>query len=260
MRHGPAPTLEIHEVPLVFDLIEEASPDPVTDAMVFNLSFRAGLRVSEIAHLTLDAFFDPRGRPRDEIYLTITKWNKDRSIFTHPEVQEALDRFMWTYPGRQWVAASPRDGRQMRPSALAMHMKRRFEEFGFVGCTSHSGRATFITELARRANEFGCSLWDVKEIAGHKHLSSTAKYLRPSERGRELVQALGRCANHHNQFNSKGRDNHGFNPTRGNNRHANPASILRHRQHEAWVAEQFLRTRVQPQWRSERDRGAGRRY
>ena len=53
MRHGPAPTLEFDEVPLVFDLIEEVSPDPVTDGLVFNLSFRAGLRVSEIAHLTL---------------------------------------------------------------------------------------------------------------------------------------------------------------------------------------------------------------
>jgi len=246
MRHGPAPTLEIDEVGLVFDLIEEASPDPVTDDMVFNLSFRAGLRVSEIAHLTLDAFFDPRGRFTDEIYVTITKWKKDRSIFIHPEVEKALDRFMEAYPGLQYFAVSPRDGRQMRPSALAMHMKRRFDEFGFVGCTSHTGRATFITELARRANEFGCSLRDVQRIAGHKHLSSTEKYLRPSEHGRELVRALGRGPNHQRHFNSRGRESHAFTANKRHNRHASPAQILRHRQHEAWVAEQLLRSRVQP--------------
>src|SRR3954449_8752055 len=105
MRNGPAPRLEMDELPLVFDLIEELSPDPVTDSMVFNLSFRAGLRVGEIAHVTLDAFFDPRGRMRDEIYLTVTKWNMDRSIFTHPEIERALDRYMSTYPGRQWLAS-----------------------------------------------------------------------------------------------------------------------------------------------------------
>ena len=152
MRHGPAPTLEIDEVPLVFDLIEEVSPDPVTDAMIFNLSCRAGLRVSEIAHLTIDAFFDPRGRMRDEIHVTVTKWNKSRDIFAHPEIEQALDRYMSTYPGRPWFASSPRDGCQMRPSALAMHMKRRFEEFGVEMAPARSAnalrRADFIS--ARR--------------------------------------------------------------------------------------------------------------
>lgn len=249
MRHGTAPILEYDEVPLLFDLIEEVSPTPVIDSMVFNLSFRAGFRVSEIAHVTLDAFFDPRGRMTDEIYLTVTKWKKARSVFMHPEIEKALDRFMGTYEGLHYFAVSPRDGRQMRPSALAMHMKRRFEEFGFVGCTSHSGRATFITELARRANEFGCSLADVQRIAGHKHLSSTAKYLRHSERGRELVHALGRGPTHHSHFNShfnsKGRESHGFTANKRHNRHASPAQILRHRRHEVWMAEQFLRSPVQ---------------
>lgn len=260
MRHGSAPTLDFDELELLSDVIEELSPDPVVDDMLFKLSSRAGLRVSEVAHLTLDAFFDPRGRMRDEIYVTVTKWNTSREIFMHPEIEDALDRFMSTYPGLRYFAVSPRDGRQMRPPALAMHMKRRFEDFGFVGCTSHSGRATFITELARRHNEFECSLWDVMKIAGHKHLSSTARYLRPSDRGRELVRALGRGPDHQSHTNHRGRENHGFKASRRNNRHTHPAQILRHRQHEAWLAEQFARSRVQPQWRSERDRGFARRY
>lgn len=243
MRNGRAPTLEPDEVQIFREVLEEVSPNPVVDGMIFSLSFRAGLRVSEIAHLTRHAFFDPRGRMTDDIHVTITKWNKSRDIFKHPELDEALERFLGEYPHLSWFAASPRDGRQMSPAALAMHMKRRLEECGFTGCTSHSGRATFITELARRANEFGCSLWDVKEIAGHKHLSSTAAYLRTSERGRELVHALGRASSHHHQINNRGRERHGFN-TNGNNRYARPAQILRHRQHEAWLAEQFIRARV----------------
>ena len=252
MRNGPAPILDFYEVGVLFDVIEEVSPEPAADSMIFNLSFRAGLRVSEIAHLTLDAFFDPRGRLTEDIHVTITKWRDERFVFKHPAVQDALDRHMWTYPDAPWLAVSPQHGGQMSPAALAMHMKRRLEEFGFVGCTSHSGRATFITELAQRHNEFGCSLWDVMKIAEHKHLSSTAKYLRRSEHGRELVEALGGRPTS-NSFNNRGRENNGF---KRNNRHQSPATILRHRQHEAWVAEQFLRSKVQSQWGAERGRSA----
>jgi integrase/recombinase XerD len=261
MRNGHAPILDyVDEVPLLFDVTDEASPDPETDGLIFALSIHAGLRVSEIAHLTLEAFQDGRGRMTDDIYIAVTKWRKDRTIFKHPEVQERLERYMWAYPGRQWIAASPRDGRQMTPEALGMHMKRRLEEMGFVGCTSHTGRATFITELARRCTEFGCSLWDVMKIAGHKHLSSTAKYLRRSERGRELVHALGRRDLSDKQFINRGREHHGRNGFNRNTRYTNPARILSHRQHEAWVAEQFLRSRIQPQWRSDGDGRAGRQY
>lgn len=261
MRNGHAPILGyVDEVPLVFDVIDEVSPDPETDGLVFALSFHAGLRVSEIAHLTLEAFQDGRGRMTDDIYIAVTKWRTDRTIFKHPEVHERLERYMWAYPDRPWIAASPRDGSQMTPEALGMHMKRRLEEGGFIGCTSHTGRATFITELARRCGEFGCSLWDVMEIAGHKHLSSTAKYLRRSERGRELVNALGRGSGAHQSINNRGREHHGRNGTKRNTRYTNPARILSHRQHEAWVAEQFLRSRIQPQWGADCDRGAGRRH
>lgn len=256
MRNGPALTIDGDEVPLLFDVGEELSPNPTVDGMIFRLSFRAGLRVDEIAHLTNDAFLDPRGRLTGQIRISVTKGNRPRSIVAHPEILEFYERFAWENPDLHWFAASPRDRRQMRPSALCMHMKRRFEGFGFAGCTSHTGRATFITELARRHNEFGCSLWDVMEIAGHKHLSSTAKYLRTSENSSDLVLGLGsRAHRHHSTI--RGRETNDF--TKRNNRYASPADILRHRQHEAWVAEQFLRSRVQPQWRAERGVGARRR-
>ena len=41
---------------------------------------------------------------------------------------------------------------------------------GFVGCSSHSGQRTFITNAARKISTVGGSLNDVQELAGHADL------------------------------------------------------------------------------------------
>ena len=240
MANGPAPILEFGDVPLLFERLEEASRHPVVDRVLMTLGHRGALRVSEIAGLTVDAVLDPRGRLRDEIRISVTKGHVGRTIDMHPEIRDAIERFFWTYPRTGWFAMSPRDGRQMTKAAVGQRIARLYEDLGFIGCTSHTGRATCITELATRCTEFGCSLWEVMQFAGHKHLSSTARYLRPSGRGRDLVHALGS----RNPFNPTRRREYGFESTSRNNRNARSERNLRHRQHEAWMADQFARTGV----------------
>lgn len=259
MAHGPALTLEQQEVALLFELIETWSLRPEIDALLLAFSFWGALRVGEIANLTPDAVLDPRGNLCEVIRITFTKGRRGRTIFMHPEIRALLQRFFAKHRHSGWFAVSPRDGRQMSPAALGMHFKRIYDELGFIGCTSHSGRATCITELARRAGEFGCSLEDVKRFAGHKHLSSTERYLRPSERGRELVHALGRGFQHH-PFNQQRRKNHGRKGSTWNNRHADAETVYRDRQHEAWVAQQFIHTRLQSEQGAERSGVFGRPY
>jgi integrase len=248
MANGQALTLEPDEVPLLFERVEVVSRNPIVDGLLAKLSFRGALRASEMAGLTLDAVLDPRGRLRDEIRISVTKRREGRTIFMHPEIREAIEQFRWAYPNVEWFAVSSRDGRQMSKAAVGQRLQRLYENLGFIGCTSHSGRATCITEMAQRASEFGCSLWDVKEFAGHKHLSSTARYLRPSERGRDLVNGIGG----RNPFNQTRRRENGIERITRDNRNAHPNQVLRLRQHEAWMAEQFARIGIQPPWRAER--------
>lgn len=243
MAHGSALVIEPHEVPLLREQVREWSPRPEIDGLLFDFSIRSGMRVMEIAHLTPDAVLDPRGRLNDEIRITVTKGHRGRTIAMHPDTQVSLEKFFEKHPGAGWFAMSPRDSRQMTPAALGMHMKRIFDELGYIGCTSHSGRASCLTELAQRASEFGCSLYDVMAFAGHKHISSTQKYLRPSEHGRELVNALGRDDNHQ-QFQQQ-RSNNGKRGKKQKHRHEDPATVLQVRQHEAWLAYQLARSRVQ---------------
>lgn len=48
---------------------------------------------------------------------------------------------------------------------------------GFDGCSSHSGRRTFITSAARTIGRFGGSLRDVQMLARHSSLGMTQAYI-----------------------------------------------------------------------------------
>src|SRR5213080_2234938 len=59
------------------------------------------------------------------------------------------------------------------------------------GCSSHSGRRTFITRAARKVSQVGGSLRDVQELAGHTSLAMTQRYIEgDTEAKRKLVALL----------------------------------------------------------------------
>jgi hypothetical protein len=63
---------------------------------------------------------------------------------------------------------SYRSGHVSRPTASFNWFVALFQEFGFEGCSSHSGRRSFITIAARNIHR--CSLRDLQLRAGHTFL------------------------------------------------------------------------------------------
>ena len=63
------------------------------------------------------------------------------------------------------------------PQAIVNMFQRWYRHLGFVGCSSHSGRRTFITNAARKISTVGGSLRDVQMLAGHSNIRTTQAYI-----------------------------------------------------------------------------------
>jgi integrase/recombinase XerD len=70
------------------------------------------------------------------------------------------------------VLCSERGG-GLSPATVRLWSHRLYTSLKMEGCSSHSGRRTFITRAARRVSQVGGSLRDVQELAGHTSLTMT---------------------------------------------------------------------------------------
>ncbi|MRX49449.1 tyrosine-type recombinase/integrase [Paracoccus sp. S-4012] len=158
----------------------ESSRHPERNSVMLLLSFKSGLRACEIAGLTWPMLLDHRGRVSCSVNVApgIAKMGRGRRIPLHPQLRDALqlhhraDR----HPKDGPVVRSERGG-PMTARSVVNWFKRVYIELGLDGCTSHSGRRTFITRSARLLARTGGSLRDVQELAGHRALSTTERYI-----------------------------------------------------------------------------------
>ena len=66
-----------------------------------------------------------------------------------------------------------------------------YQALGFNGCSSHSGRRTFITNAARKISTVGGSLRDVQILPGHSNLTTTQRYIESdADAQRKIVELV----------------------------------------------------------------------
>ena len=75
-------------------------------------------------------------------------------------------------------------------TSVTVWFHRLYATLGLVGCSSHSGRRTFITRAARKIVEAGGSLRDVQELAGHTSLATTQLYMQGTADAKRRVVAM----------------------------------------------------------------------
>ena len=79
----------------------------------------------------------------------------------------------------------------MTPQSIVVWFANAYRVVGLNGCSSHSGRRTFITTTARLLSKIGGSLRDVQELAGHRALTTTERYIEGDrDAQRRLVRML----------------------------------------------------------------------
>jgi integrase len=135
--------------------------NPIRDKLIVLLSVKAGLRAGEIAKLPIS-----------------------------PTLRAALMAWREVTTGTGPIIVSQR-GDAMRPVSVVNWFAAAYREVRLDGCSSHSGRRTFITRAARLVHKAGGSLRDVQLLAGHRSIQTTQRYIDgDTEVQRKLVAMI----------------------------------------------------------------------
>jgi integrase len=173
-------------------IFTECTRHPIRNRVVVLLSAKAGMRAGEIANLTWDMVINASGQISNIIELRdhAAKKGSGRLIPIHSDLADAL--FSWrrvsAEPGHV-VQSEP--GGPMAPLSIVTWFAIAYRMIGLDGCSSHSGRRTFITRAARLAHHAGGSLRDVQLLAGHRSIQTTQRYIDgDSDAQRKLVSMI----------------------------------------------------------------------
>jgi integrase len=155
---------------------------PLRNRVMLLLSIRAGLRAKEIAEATWSMVTDAEGHVGDALHLTNDASKGKNGGRTVPLNRELRDALVALHADRKpeprdHIIHSERDA-GMSAVAVQVWFHRLYASLGFSGVSSHSGRRTFITKVAKKIVEAGGSLRDVQEMAGHASLSTTQRYIQ----------------------------------------------------------------------------------
>ena len=143
------------------------------------MTVAAGLRVSEVAGLTLGDVLDSTGAVRSEVFLAAhrVKHQHARTIYINSRLQQELTDYIATRNNKSPelplfpTHRGPR--RHFSPNTLAQHFHWLYKRAGVSNASSHSGRKTFLTSLASQ----GVSVFVLASLAGHKSISTTQRYV-----------------------------------------------------------------------------------
>lgn len=189
---------------------ETTSRHPERDAVILWLGFACGMRITEIARLTIADTILPSGKLREEISLRaeITKGCRQRLAYlTNPKLIAALERYIaWrqakdfgcSLDGRKYRGLIPESRliltwkggpyelavkrrintagelvEYLAADSLQNYIKGLYKAAGLPLASSHSGRRSFCSRLLAA----GESLDTVQLLMGHSELNHLEPYL-----------------------------------------------------------------------------------
>src|SRR5260370_17198609 len=170
-----ASVLSENDVRRVFRIIE-TTRYAERNRLAFVLSIYAGLRVGEIAAVTIGDVVNHHGEGRREIKLGAhqTKGSKGRTVVLSSRVGKEIEEVLKRCPIPSLDAPliqSQRNRRAFSTVTLSMLFKEIYELVG-IRTSSHSGRRTFATRL----NAKGIGMRTIQKLMGHRHIGTTALY------------------------------------------------------------------------------------
>jgi len=186
-----AKIIEEKDLAAIFDWIDAKSSHKIRDKVAVMLTVKAGLRAAEVASIRWRNILKADGTVADNMELThdVTKGGKFRVVPVNATLKALLSDF---YQGNSLddFVVNFRSNTKNRRHAIVVWFADLYKKVGLKGCTSHSGRRSFITHAARKAGKFGVTIRDIQLIVGHARLDTTERYIEPLDRVGDLINAI----------------------------------------------------------------------
>ena len=166
---------------------------PIRNRVLVLMSIKAGLRAAENANLTWPMALEPTGEVGTSIELQdrVAKKGSGRVIPIHPDLHAALVKLAQMSSDLNGPVIRSERGGPMKPISIVCWFAKAYRAIGLEGCSSHSGRRTFITRAARLVHKAGGSLRDVQLLAGHRSIQTTQRYIDgDTDAQRKLVSLI----------------------------------------------------------------------
>ena len=148
----------------------------------------AGMRVGEVAALTVSDVLAMDGTVKEEIALSAqqTKGNRARTVLVPKKLRDELTSYLQQRYGltnllavtqtdtqRALFPTQKNPKRGFTANTLCQLFHKIYKDSQMYGATSHSGRRTFITKLADK----GVGVRVLMALAGHKSIATTQRYI-----------------------------------------------------------------------------------
>ena len=173
-----AKTLTQAEIRRVLDYIATRKHSTRNRALLMT-TYLSGMRVGEISSLQYKDVVDTDGNIRNEIRLSAeqTKGNQARVVFISDKLHKELEIYAKLYQPKnincKFFYSQKADSDGFTANTLTQFFHYLYKRSGIYGASSHSGRRTFITNLANK----GISVRVLASLAGHKNISTTQCYI-----------------------------------------------------------------------------------
>jgi len=146
------------------------------DRAMFMLMLRCGLRVEEVARLTVDAI-EYRSR---QLYVFNGKGSKDRVVYLSEDAQSALEEYMqkrrWSKEKRVFlVRKGPLRGKPISVRGIQKRIEHYAQRTG-TAVSCHHLRHTMATQLLNA----DAALVTIQDLLGHSRITTTQCYCRVS--------------------------------------------------------------------------------
>jgi len=173
-----AKTLNQQELRKVLDYISTRKHAARNRALLMT-TFLSGMRVGEVSSLRFKDVVDGDGNIRNEIRLTpeMTKGEFARIVFVNERLRKELQQYIRIYSPTdrtiKFFYSQKRGSDGFSANTLTQHFHFLYKRAGVDGASSHSGRRSFITNLASK----GVSVRVLMNLAGHRSITTTQAYI-----------------------------------------------------------------------------------